>query len=208
MTDKPPLLLASASPRRRALLSGAGITIAGIVPADIDETPLPDEDPVVFALRMAREKAAAIHRPGHWVLAADTVVHVGGEIMGKPLDDGDALRMLTALAGVEHLVTTGWCLRWCGPGTAPGSAPVEQADQVSTRVRMRAMTTDDLRRYIATGEGVDKAGSYAIQGHGMVLVEHIEGSYTNVVGLPLTPVLQALARAGVPPDPFPSPEPA
>lgn len=181
------LVLASASPRRRAMLEPLGYRLR-VAPAEIDETPRPGEEPVAFALRMATEKAeAAPADPEAVVLAADTVVHLDGQIFGKPRDSQDAERMLTALSGREHAVTTAFCLR-CGPA--------RRARAVTTRVRFRALSPAEIRGYVATGEVFDKAGAYGIQGIGGFLVEGIVGSYSNVVGLPLAELLDELALLG------------
>jgi septum formation protein len=173
----PTLVLASASPRRRELLTGLGVRFA-IRAADLDETPLPGEDPETTVLRLAREKAAAVARPGELVLAADTDVVLDGDILGKPRDPEDARRMLARIAGREHTVLSGVALE------EPGRDRRTAAMAVS-RVRMAPMTPERIEWYVATGEPLDKAGSYAVQGIGALLVEEIFGSYTNVVGLPL-----------------------
>ncbi|MFH1464209.1 MAG: Maf family protein [Pseudomonadota bacterium] len=195
----PPLLLASASPRRRALLEAVGFAVQ-VQPADVDETRRPGEHPVHLALRLAQAKAgavAALAGDGVPVLAADTVVHTrrpgagfaGAEIYEKPEDEADAARILAALADRWHVVTTGFCLLWRGE---------RLLERASTRVRFRALTPDEIAHYIATGEPLDKAGAYGIQGQGATLVARVEGSYTNVVGLPLEAVLTALDRLGAP----------
>jgi septum formation protein len=179
------LILASQSPRRRELLENAGVRFRVVAP-DVDETPRPKESPRVLVRRLARAKAAAVPAMRESVLAADTVVAVGARILGKPTDDRDAARMLRLLSGRWHEVHTGFCLR---------SGEEEFARVVTTRVRFRALALADLRRYIATGEGRDKAGAYAIQGIGAHLVSDVRGSYTNVIGLPIAEVLEALAWA-------------
>jgi septum formation protein len=177
LSHLPTLVLASASPRRRELLAGLGLRFT-IRAADLDETPRPGEDPETTVLRLAREKAAALAHPGELVLAADTDVVLDGEILGKPRDPEDARRMLARIAGREHTVFSGVALE------EPGRDRRASALAVS-RVRMAAMTPERIEWYVATGEPLDKAGSYAVQGIGALLVEEIFGSYTNVVGLPL-----------------------
>jgi len=179
------LTLASASPRRRMMLEPLGY-ILDVRPADIDETPLPGEAPEVYALRVAQEKVASAPSPA---LAADTVVHLDGEIFGKPTDAAHAARMLRALSGREHLVTSAFALR-------VGDTLITRA--VTTKVRFRALSDAEILGYVATGEPMDKAGAYGIQGVGGFLVATIDGSYSNVVGLPLAELLDELTRLGLP----------
>ncbi len=190
---QPTLILASSSPRRRALLQDAGYQFRTEVPG-IDEVRRKGESPDDFALRAAREKAEWIAArlecgPGMAVvLAADTVVVDGDESLGKPRDDDDARRMLAQLSGRTHRVVTGVCLCLAPPGD-----PAEVTSfLVSTSVTFRTLTPDTIAAYIATGEPHDKAGAYGIQGHGGALVARIDGSYTNVVGLPVEEVVEAL----------------
>jgi septum formation protein len=180
------LILASRSPRRAQLLEGAGIAFE-VLAADVDETPLPDETPAAYVERLAIEKAKAVLalRPGARVLGADTTVTVDGEILGKPLDDADAERMLRKLSGRSHLVHT---------GVAVVSARGVQSGVDTTRVWFDAMTDEDISWYIATGEPVDRAGAYAIQGFASRFIPRIEGSYSNVVGLPVAMVSSILRR--------------
>jgi len=187
----PSLVLASASPRRRGLLTAIGIPIARVSPADIDESVVEGEAPAAYAVRLAREKAAALAAPGDVVLAADTVVHFEGRVFGKPVDDTDAEATLLGLADRWHAVTTGWCVR-AGDGT-------ERSGAVTAQVRFRSLTPAMVRAYIATGEGRDKAGGYGVQGLGAALVAEVRGSTSTVVGLPLDAVLAALARVGIEP---------
>ncbi len=184
-----PLVLASASPRRSELLRAAGLH-AVVRPADVDEAALPGERPREYVERMARAKLeAALAQPGdELVLAADTIVTEGEAILGKPSDDDHALSMLGRLAGRAHRVLTAVALGRAG-------AVLEELT-VSTEVRFRHAGRDELARYVATGEGRDKAGAYAIQGIGAGLVQAIDGSYTNVVGLPVAETLGLLARHG------------
>jgi septum formation protein len=176
------LVLASGSPRRRQLLTQLGLPFT-VVPADVDETPLPGEAPLELVRRLAGAKAAAVD--GDPVLAADTIVEVDGEILGKPGDAAGARHMLTRLSGRSHHVHTGVALR-VGERVA--------VEVVTTEVTFVALTPDAIEWYLATGEPFDKAGAYAIQGAGGVFVESIHGSASNVVGLPLTAVAALLHR--------------
>lgn len=178
------LILASGSPRRRDFLAELGIAFEVRV-TDIDETPLSGEQPVDFVARLAREKAQAVDLPGAWVLAADTVVAVDGEILGKPGDAEEASAMLMRLSGRWHEVWTGFSL--CRQATGE-----LYTQTVRTRVRFLELTPELCRAYVRTGEPLDKAGAYGIQGKGCFLVSEISGSYTNVVGLPMAEVLEAL----------------
>ncbi len=187
--SSPELVLASGSPRRLELLRRVGYR-PRVAPSDVDETPRAGEDPVDYARRLAGEKAAVQVGEGIVVVAADTVVHRGGEIFHKPDDEADALRILAALAGGSHYVTTGLCVR---------RAEGLRLRAVTTEVRFAAVGEDRLRAYIATGEPMDKAGAYGIQGVGAFLVAAISGSYTNVVGLPLAEVIEDLEALGCPP---------
>ena len=204
-----PLILASSSPRRQELLRAAGIAFT-VEAADLPEVPHPGEPSQQFAERMAREKATAVAqrrgRAGEWVLAADTVVFVNGEILGKPADApdpaADAACMLRLLSGREHKVITGVCLvdsgRWTvasgqqKPAIGRRPSAVDFVASETTRVWMDALTEDDIRDYIATGEPLDKAGAYAIQGRASRWIPRIEGCYFNVVGLPVPLVYRML----------------
>ena len=181
------LILASASPRRSELLRNAGIVFE-VQPADVSEAPLPGEPAKALAARLAREKAMAIaqRRPADVVLGADTVVLVDGEILGKPADNKDAARMLRLLAGRRHQVITGVCL------VAAGKCAVASE---TTSVTMSEISDEDIAAYIATGEPMDKAGAYAIQGIASRWIPRIEGDYSNVVGLPVALVWKMLQQA-------------
>src|SRR5215470_10124502 len=183
------LVLASASPRRQDLLRRAGIPVE-VRPADIAEDPLPGEVPQACAERLAKQKAAAIarQRPDDPVLGADTVVAVEAEILGKPLDAADAARMLRKLSGRRHLVITGVCL------VAGGQCLVASE---TTSVTMTEIPEQEIMEYVATGEPMDKAGAYAIQGMASRWIPRIEGDYSNVVGLPVALVWRMLKQAGV-----------
>ncbi|SEK59336.1 Maf family protein [Halomonas daqiaonensis] len=189
MTPAPVLCLASASPRRRDLLASIGVTVE-VHPVDIDETPRSGEAADDYVVRLAREKALAGARLSVLpALGSDTAVVCDGEILGKPVDREHAGAMLRSLAGREHQVVTGVAV------TGPAGL---QTGCVTTRVFMRQITDAELAAYWATGEPSDKAGGYAIQGLAAVFVEHIEGSHSAVVGLPLYETADLLARQGVP----------
>lgn len=189
----PPVYLASASPRRRELLAQLGLDCR-VVAVDVDETPRPAEPAPDYVLRLAVAKAEAARGahglgPGDVVLAADTAVVVDGAILGKPADADDARRMLTRLSAREHEVLTGVAVR----GGARGGTALSVS-----RVRFRALAPAEIDAYWASGEPADKAGAYAIQGCGALFVEHLSGSYSGVVGLPIYETGQLLAAAGVP----------
>lgn len=177
----PELVLASASPRRQELLRQIGLTFR-VCPADIDEAALAaGPDPAAVAAATAQAKAEAVAAANNReavVLGADTVVALGRELFGKPADAAEAVSMLRRLAGQTHTVYTGVCLVQAATGKRAVAAE-------ATRVTMRTLTDKEIRAYVASGEPLDKAGAYGIQGLGAVLVERIEGCYFNVVGLPL-----------------------
>lgn len=183
------LVLASASPRRQELLRIAGISFT-VQPADVDETPINGESAQECAERLAREKAVKIAqlRPQDTVLGADTVVVVGGELLGKPADARDAARMLRLLSGREHQVITGVCL------VRPNSRNPEdiQIASETTLVTMSKILEEEILEYITTGEPMDKAGAYAIQGMASRWIPRIEGDSSNVVGLPVALVYRML----------------
>lgn len=180
----PTLVLASSSPRRRHLLETLGIPIL-VQPADVQEIPLPREAPDAYARRLARDKARAV--PGRLVLGADTIVVLDDEILEKPADADHAVAMLSRLQGRTHEVITAVCL------VADGT---ERVLHDRTAVTMRPADEALLRAYVATGEPMDKAGSYGIQGPGAALIERVEGDFFSVMGLPLRLVLRLLAEAG------------
>jgi septum formation protein len=183
------LVLASASPRRREMLRRLGLAFR-VVPAAVAEVPLPGEAAADFALRAAREKAAAVaaRAPGAVVLAADTVVVRDGAILGKPRDLTEARAMVGGLAGRDHVVMTGYRLQ--GP---PGA----RQRVVQTTVTMKPFRGWELEAYLATGDWTDKAGGYGIQEGAAHLVSAVAGSYTNVVGLPLCEVVEDLITLGI-----------
>jgi septum formation protein len=186
------LLLASASPRRADLLRAAGLSF-DIHAAHVDERPLPGEAPVDYVVRLARDKArAAPVMPDHVVLGADTTVVVDEEMLGKPESDADARRMLRLLAGRRHQVLTGVALR---------SGPREVSGLEITSVEFAAMTGDEIEWYVASGEPAGKAGGYAVQGLASRFVSRVEGSYSNVVGLPVSLVYRLLLGMGWREDP-------
>jgi len=180
------IILASGSPRRRELLGDLGLEFE-VHPSKAEEpAPLPNEVPKEYAMRMAEMKTrdVATHFTDKAVLGADTIVVLDQQIMGKPKDEADALVKLTALSGQTHQVISAFCI------ILPGGKTITKA--VSTDVDMRSSGEVELKSYIATGEPMDKAGAYAIQGIGTFLVTAIRGSYTNVVGLPVARVLDEL----------------
>ena len=183
METKQKLILASTSPRRAELLQSAGLTFE-IVRPDADEKLHGDETPVEYAVRTAREKAESLPAPpGAIVLGADTVVAAEGRILGKPADGEDAKAMLRLLSGKLHEVITGVCLR---------SAEKTVCFHVATAVLFRDLSEEEITAYVATGDPLDKAGAYAIQNGAAGMVRRIDGSYSNVVGLPLCEVIEAL----------------
>jgi septum formation protein len=181
------LVLASASPRRQELLRNAGFTFE-VHPADIPEAPLAEESAKACAERLAREKALAVarRRPHDFVLGADTVVLVDGQLLGKPRDTVDAARMLRMISGREHEVITGVCL------VSDGKTSVASE---TTFVTVSELTEKEIADYIASGEPMDKAGAYAIQGIASRWIPRIEGDYFNVVGLPVALLWRMLRRA-------------
>jgi septum formation protein len=187
--DDPPLILASASPRRSALLDSAGIEFE-VIPADIPEERRRGERPVEFASRLAAEKARAVAdrvgtEPARRVLGADTIVVLDDAILGKPRDPRDARKMLARLTGRSHEVVTAIAL-------VRSDTLETEVRAVTSRVCMRAAGPEELRDYVATGESLDKAGAYALQGGGRRFVERVEGSESNVIGLPLDETLELL----------------
>jgi len=178
------LILASGSPRRAELLKDAGQDFEIMVP-QIDEAPLPGEAPAAFVCRTAREKAEAVTAPDAVILAADTAVVEGERILGKPVDAEDASAMLRSLSGRTHEVMTGVCLR---------SPAQTVCFHIETRVTFRTLSEQEIADYVAGGEPMDKAGAYAIQGGAAKMIRRVEGSYSNVVGLPLCEVIEELEK--------------
>lgn len=180
----PTIVLASASPRRQQLLEMLRLPVL-VQPANVQEIPLPGELPEAYARRLARDKARAV--PGRLVLGADTIVVLDDEILEKPRDDADALAMLLRLQGRTHHVVTAVCLMADG---------VERVRHDRTAVTFHRAEAEWLRDYVATGEPLDKAGGYGIQGWGAALVERIDGDFFGVMGLPVRLVLELLGEAG------------
>jgi septum formation protein len=183
------LVLASASPRRAELLAAAGYAFT-VDPANVDEAERPDEPADAYVLRVSRDKARAVaarREPGEIVLAADTTVVANGEILAKPADEFDAVRMLQLLAGAVHDVFT---------GVTVISGARELAGVARTRVRLLPLSLDEIHWYVGTGEPMGKAGAYGIQGRAARFVDWIEGSWSNVVGLPVATVAGMLKQLG------------
>ncbi|HEU18976.1 MAG TPA: septum formation inhibitor Maf [Deltaproteobacteria bacterium] len=187
---KSSFILASASPRRQQLLRDIGLQF-DVIPGDVNEDFLNDELPVDYVSRMSREKSDAIAQkvPDAWVLGADTIVIIDGEVLGKPLTREDARNMLIKLSGREHCVITGFTI-------VKKSAHTTMTNVVESRVVFKTIEADELEWYIDSPEPYDKAGAYAVQGMAGYFVKEIHGSYTNVVGLPLTEVVTALKEVG------------
>jgi septum formation protein len=193
MNDSEPIVLASGSPRRRKMLADAGIAFE-VIPADVDEAMLPGETPQEYAVRAAGEKGLAVasrlaregRRP--WILAADTVVVLDDTVLQKPQDEAEAAEMLRRLSGRTHTVITGWTV-----GRHEAKWIVRQE---ATRVTFHRLSEDEINGYVTTGEGLDKAGAYAIQEIGAFLVSRVDGDYFNVVGLPVSRVIRALTELG------------
>jgi septum formation protein len=203
--NKPELILASSSPRRQELLREIGISFR-VHAANINEDQTEGETPIAYALRVAREKAraVAVHYPQSYVLGADTIVVVDDEVLGKPKDRRDALRMLRLLSGRGHEVTT--AVSVVAPGTlAPGTVAtatvvpdaLAETRASTTKVYFREIAEDEIQRYVAGGEPMDKAGAYAIQGGASRWADRIEGEFSNVVGLPLSLVTEMLITTGL-----------
>lgn len=190
------LILASASPRRKELLEGLGLAFT-VQPSVANEVVEGDVSPEEFVTTLARRKArdvafslAESEEEVALVIGSDTVVVLDGEILGKPVDELDAFRILSSLQGKTHIVYTGVCIVEAATGK-------EKVGYRATRVTMRSLSPDRIRRYIATGEPMDKAGAYGIQGYGATLVENMEGDYFSVVGLPVSLVSDFLEEFGV-----------
>lgn len=186
-------ILASQSPRRRELLASIGLQF-DVMPSDVPEVHQPGESPEEYVARLSRDKAAAIaaKHPDSWIIAADTTVLLGDELLEKPIDDDDARRMLATIAGKTHVVYSGVTLQNASRGW-------RDTRVAESEVRMLPLDERDIAWYVSTGEPLDKAGAYAVQGIGAMFIDSIHGSYTNVVGLPLALLFQMLRRAGVDP---------
>ena len=189
-TSRPLFVLASSSPRRRELLATMGLVFE-VVPPDVDEIYIPGETPQDHVARLSRTKAleVGIKERDCWILGADTIVVVDETILGKPKDEDEAYAMLKLLSGREHRVITGFFLynRVLGAG---------KGEVIESTVKVKELCSDEIEWYVRTGEPFDKAGAYAIQGIGMFMIESIRGSHTNVIGLPVCEVVQALHQVG------------
>ncbi len=190
------LILASASPRRGELLRNAGIPFV-VQPAHVDENMLPGEAPEVYAKRLALEKARAVSRqnPQQRILGADTIVVVDAEVLGKPRDPTDAARMLRLLSGRSHWVITGVCVIKAVSSFESRVSSIEDVRVETTEVWMRQLEEEEIREYISSGEPMDKAGAYAIQGIASRWIWKIAGCYFNVVGLPV-PLVYRMLQGG------------
>ncbi|MBD1399761.1 Maf family protein [Pelovirga terrestris] len=188
------LVLASASPRRKELLAQIGLEFS-VRPSSVAETIKPAETPGDLVIRLSLDKARDIAGrsdiSARWVIGSDTVVVCDGQILGKPADHQEAAAMLRQLSGISHQVVSGYAV-------IDRRQQIERTEAVSTKVHFRQLTEAEIARYVATGEPIDKAGAYAIQGIAACFVSGIEGSYTNVVGLPLCRLTLALKELGVP----------
>jgi nucleoside triphosphate pyrophosphatase len=191
-------ILASSSPRRRELLASIGIAF-DVVPSDVPEERQAGEAPEEYVARLSREKALAVasKHPSQWIIAADTTVLLGDQLLEKPADDADAERMLSLIAGRTHVVYSGVTLQHL-------DRKYHDTRVAETEVRMLPLSSQDIRWYVGTKEPMDKAGAYAVQGIGSMFIDSVHGSYTNVVGLPLAMLFQMLRKAGV--DPLRIPE--
>jgi septum formation protein len=196
------MILASHSPRRIELMSELGFSARSVAP-DIDESMHAGESPEQLVERLARTKAHSILDrkiacPGEPIIAADTVVALDDEVLGKPADEDDARRMLRVLSGETHRVSTGVCI--VVASEQPDIAAEERAFVETTKVRFYPLSKDEIASYVATGEPADKAGAYGIQGTGRLFVEGIEGDYFNVVGLPVARLWRELRDMGIATD--------
>lgn len=185
------IILASGSPRRQQYLEELGLDFT-VRTSIVEELPHSGERPEDFVMRMAEDKAVAVseQNPHAWVIGGDTVVCLDKRILGKPADKKEAVALLMALSGREHLVMTGFCVAHCGKA-------IKTVRSVTTYVRFARFSQQTAEAYVATGESLDKAGAYGIQGKGVCLVESIDGSYSNVVGLPLCELLNVLLEYNV-----------
>lgn len=189
ISKKNPLVLASNSPRRRRLLQQIGLPFRAL-PSHVEENQVLGEPPVKAAL-IAEKKAKAVYAKSQnrWILGADTMVVIGASILGKPSNREDVHFMLSCLSGKTHEVITGFCL-------LDPSGEVAHSEDITTLVKMKPLSEEEIDAYVATGEPFGKAGSYAIQGVGAFMVESISGSYTNVVGLPVCALVKSLLAVG------------
>lgn len=188
------LILASGSPRRREMLETTGVELFAVEPSNVPEVRLAHEGPEEYCRRLARDKANASTRNGHWILSADTIVVDGHDIFEKPFDSADAFRMLSNLSNGWHQVISAWALRYV-PNADESEVLI--LHHCVSKVRFRNLSDSEIYAYISTGEPFDKAGGYGIQGKGAALVQEIQGSYSNIVGMPLADVLSALREHNV-----------
>ena len=186
-------ILASASPRRRELLTSIGLDF-DVEPSHVPEEHQPSEAPETYVARLSRDKANAVaaKHPSQWVIAADTTVLLRDRLLEKPADKADAVRMLSLIAGQTHIVYTGVTLQNL-------DRQYRETRVAESEVRMLPLSPREVEWYVATGEPLDKAGAYAVQGIGAMFIESIHGSYTNVVGLPLAMLFQMMRKAGIDP---------
>lgn len=194
------LILASGSPRRRDLLTYSAVEISEIRSSQIPEERMEGEKPLDYCQRLAREKAAAVSEEGYWILAADTIVCLDDLVFEKPVDRADAVRILSFLSGKWHQVISAWTLRYYpkkGEHSQGSSASKEISGFAISDVRFRELKITEVEAYVDSGESMDKAGGYGIQGVGACLVSEIKGSYSNIVGLPLEQVLEIIEKEGV-----------
>ena len=191
METVPRLILASKSPRRRYLLEQAGLTFA-VIPSSFNEDSVQLPNPADYVKALAEAKADEVARqyPDSWVIGADTIVTIDSAILGKPINPREARHMLQRLSGQSHFVYTGYAI-------VCKNKRIGISDAIKTDVQFKDLTTEEIDWYIQTGEPFDKAGAYAIQGMGTFLVRRINGSYTNVVGLPVCEVIETLIKMGV-----------
>ncbi len=191
INDKNALVLASESTRRVDILRTLGVSFS-IMPPGIDEHRRPSESPKEYVLRIAYEKARKVGDlfPDKWIIGADTVVVHTGKVLGKPKTDEDAIAMLKRLRANWHKVFTGYCI-------LNASKQIVYQDVAETKVFIKDLTDDEIAKYVGTSEPFDKAGSYAVQGRGGYMVKEIKGSYTNVVGLPICEITEALLSLGI-----------
>lgn len=194
---QPKLILASSSPRRLELLRGFGFDLE-VIPSHVPEVPRPGERPEDYVVRLALEKGSEVgqRRAGAWIISADTVVVLGDRLLEKPVDEADARSMLGLIAGKTHIVYTGVALQQF---REDGEIVSRRQELARSSVTMMPLGDDDIRRYVASGEPMDKAGGYAVQGIGAMLIDSIEGSYSNVVGLPLATLFRMLREVGIDP---------
>ncbi|HJQ39197.1 MAG TPA: Maf family protein [Thermoanaerobaculia bacterium] len=186
-------ILASASPRRRELLTSLGLDF-DVIPSHVPEVHQEGEAPEEYVARLSRDKAhaLAVQYPARWVIAADTTVLLGEQLLEKPVDERDAVRMLGTIAGKTHVVYTGVTLEHA-------ETNYRDTRVAESEVRMLPLSPREIEWYVATGEPLDKAGAYAVQGIGAMFIDSIHGSYTNVVGLPLATLFQMMRKAGIDP---------